>query len=110
MPDDGVINVPLMARLLYRLREQLGLKMVQYAQVIKVVVDPASEDGWRVYGLLGTDMGSSVAPQEFNYGAKKIAITAGAYVNHIVEPSFNFHFNLDIWEMVKFLLLVTYIS
>jgi hypothetical protein len=34
------------------------------------------------------------------YRAKKIMVTSGAYVNHILRPSFGIQLRLDIWEMV----------
>jgi len=62
--------------------------------------DPHNPSGWRVAGQLGSDEGESAQPKHFDFGASKIAITAGAYTNHILRPSFNFGFNIDIWEMV----------
>ncbi|OCH90039.1 FAD/NAD(P)-binding domain-containing protein [Obba rivulosa] len=100
MPDNGVINVTLLTRTLFRLCEQLGVKLLQYAYVNSVTPCISDPSLWLVGGLLGSDKGASAAPNQFTFGAHKIAITCGAYVNHILYPSFCFSLNLQIWEMV----------
>jgi len=101
MPDNGVINVSLLLRKLYEMSKALGADLVQYADVKKISPDPNTKDKWVVSGLLGTPEGDSVTPENFEVSTTKIAITAGAYVNHILAPSFPFKFDISIWEMVS---------
>ncbi|EMD32512.1 hypothetical protein CERSUDRAFT_118551, partial [Gelatoporia subvermispora B] len=100
MPDNGVINVSLLVRTLYRLCEKLGVTLLQYADVKHIHPDERDPTLWRVQGLLGSDKGPSAVPRAFNFSARKIAITCGAFVNHVLYPSFGFSLNLEIWEMV----------
>jgi sarcosine oxidase / L-pipecolate oxidase len=103
MPDNGVINVPHLTRSLYARCEKLGVTLVQYAEATHIMPDPQSpgKDTWLVQGHIASEKGSSVAPTSFTVVAPKIAITCGAFVNHVLYPSFGFHFDLDIWEMVS---------
>lgn len=93
-PDDGVINVPLTLRTLYRLAESFGAVLKQNIAVDKI--EPTSiRDSlhtWSVHGFSGE--------KRVNHLGKKLIITCGAYTNHILAPSFNCHLALDIWEMV----------
>ena len=41
--------------------------------------------------------GNGVEPVEIS--GRKIVLTCGAHVNHVLEPSFAFKFDLNIWEM-----------
>jgi len=89
----------LLMRTLFRFCEQLGVTLLQYADVKHIVPD-AHPELWRVQGLLGSDRGVGCMPEEFSFTARKIAITCGAYVNHVLYPSFAFSLNVEIWEMV----------
>lgn len=91
-PDDGVINVPLLLRTLYRLAESRGVRLEQSTEVKKLDPEGNNKSGWYVRA---TQDG-----QDMTYRAKKIIITSGAYVNHILRPSFGIQLRLDIWEMV----------
>ncbi|KAF7177495.1 hypothetical protein CNMCM7691_005748 [Aspergillus felis] len=88
-PDNGVINVPLLVRTLYRLCRDKGASLKEYTHVRRLEPDG---QGWNI---CATEKGFPVA-----YHARKIIITCGAYVNHILRPSFNVQLQLDIWEMV----------
>ncbi|KAF8965477.1 FAD/NAD(P)-binding domain-containing protein [Flammula alnicola] len=100
--DNGVINVPLLTSSLYGLCVKYGVQLKQYAEVKRIQVkDSHLVDEWRVYVEMGSDKGSSVVPTLQRTDAKKIAITCGAFVNHILAPSFNFTLDLDIWEMAS---------
>lgn len=101
MPDNGCINLTLLLRKLYELSKGLGVDLVQYADVRNISPDTNTEDKWLVSGQLGSPQGQSIAPEPFRVVATKIAITSGAYVNHVLAPSFGFGFNIDIWEMVN---------
>lgn len=100
MPDNGVINVSLLLRKLFDMSKALGADLVQYADVKKISPDPGTKDKWVVSGLLGSPEGDSIAPKHFEVHATKVAITSGAYVNHVLAPSFPFKFDINIWEMV----------
>ncbi|RDB24912.1 hypothetical protein Hypma_008041 [Hypsizygus marmoreus] len=99
--DNGVINVPLLTRSLYQLCEHYGVRFMQYADVKRIRPDLSTIDSWIVDVELGSDKGSSVAPAPYHASAPKIALTCGAYVNHVLYPSFNFTLNLSIWEMTS---------
>jgi sarcosine oxidase / L-pipecolate oxidase len=105
MPDNGTINVPLLLRTLTRLCRSHGVDFLEYATVAKISADhtkmfpPAN---WRVQGTLRSPAGVSVQGREFGFRTDKIALTPGAYVNHVLFPSFGFTLNVDIWEMVSF--------
>ncbi|KAF8593828.1 FAD/NAD(P)-binding domain-containing protein [Ceratobasidium sp. AG-I] len=101
MPDNGCINVTLLLRKLYDMSKALGVDLVQYADVKKISPDPSAEDKWLVSGLLGSSKGDSIAPEIFEVSTTKIAITPGAYVNHVLWPSFGFKLDINIWEMVS---------
>ncbi|MCJ1381524.1 hypothetical protein MMC17_004635 [Xylographa soralifera] len=93
-PDNGCINVQQLCRSLYRLAQDYGAHTHQYVSVTKIV--PLQEDGRQLWEVFGTKHGSN----DISFTAEKIVIACGAYVNHVVYPSFDFHLNLDIWEMV----------
>lgn len=103
MPDNGVINVALLTRSLHARCQKLGVTLAQYSEATQIMVDPKSVNGdtWIVQGKVHSDKGASVAPTQFMVIASKIAITSGAFVNHVLYPSFGFHLSLDIWEMVR---------
>lgn len=106
MPDNGCINVNLLTRTLFRLCDEAGVDLVQYAEVQKIHPDPSAEERWIVSGSLSTEMGSDFAPTLFESSTTKIAITAGAFVNHVLFPSFGFTFDLNIWDMVAFFKII----
>nr|POF14367.1 putative bifunctional amine oxidase [Quercus suber] len=92
-PDNGVINVPLLVRTLARLAKDYGAHTQQYTEVKKLIpVKENGEDTWkveaRVKGL-----------EAVSFRARRVIIAAGAYTNHVVQPSFNFKLKLNIWEM-----------
>ena len=94
-PDNGCINVQQLCRSLYRLAQSYGAHTHQYVAVTKI--QPYELHGRKVWEVLATHQdGHSV-----NHLAEKIVIACGAYTNHVVYPSFGFHLNLDIWEMVS---------
>jgi len=97
MPDNGCINVPLLLRTLYRLSEALGAQLSEYSTVTKIIPS-AGSGNWEVKGIQRNPSG--VTESEFTYFTDKIIITPGAYVNHVLYPSFDFSLNIDIWEMV----------
>lgn len=92
-PDNGVINVQLLLRTLSRLANHYGAHSRQQIQVTKLI--PAKKDGKSIWTVKGNQTGKG----EVDFMGRKIAITAGAYVNQILEPSFNLSLDLDIWEM-----------
>lgn len=89
-PDNGVINVPLLLRTLSRLAHSYGAEAQQYVKIKNL---RPHEKGWKAIGLK-----NETEPVEFS--GKKVVLTCGAYVNHVLEPSFGFKFDLNIWEMV----------
>ncbi|OBZ77765.1 hypothetical protein A0H81_02557 [Grifola frondosa] len=100
MPDNGTINVSLLMRSLFRLCEKLGVDLVQYAAVQAIRPDQSDLSSWFVEGLQSTDKGDTLAPKHFSFKTHKVAITCGAFVNHVLYPSFGFTLDVDIWEMV----------
>ena len=94
-PDNGCINVSLMQRKLVDLGLKHGVDIVEYARVTKV---KATEHDVKVEVECKNAKGDSSEQKTFN--ACKCAITAGAYANNILEPSFCIRLNLEIWEMV----------
>ncbi|OJD38024.1 amine oxidase (flavin-containing) [Diplodia corticola] len=93
-PDNGVINVQLLVRTLLGLAKDYGATAKQHTHVVRIRRPGAHESvGWQVETLRhNTD--------RVTYKAKKVIIGAGAYVNHVLELSFNMSLDLDIWEMV----------
>ncbi|KAH6643228.1 hypothetical protein C7974DRAFT_387082 [Boeremia exigua] len=93
-PDNGIINVPLLLRTLARLAKDYGAQTQQYTEVRKLVpMEEDNEDIWRVDTRVNGD-------EAVSFKARKIIIAAGAYTNHVVQPSFGFKLKLNIWEMV----------
>jgi sarcosine oxidase/L-pipecolate oxidase len=88
-PDNGIINVPLFLRTLYRLAQSYGAHLHQYTSVTKA---EACLEGWRVNS-------TNADNSPVTHVAQKLIVTSGAYTNHILAPSFNMHLDLDIWEM-----------
>ena len=50
---------------------------------------------------MGGPQGESGLTRKFGFRTDKIALTMGAYANHVLYPSFGFSLNLNIWEMVR---------
>ncbi|EIW74475.1 FAD/NAD(P)-binding domain-containing protein [Coniophora puteana RWD-64-598 SS2] len=82
MSDNGCINVPLLLRTLHRLCREHGVDLFDYATVKRV-------------------NGASAQGTAFAFRTDKIALTPGAYVNHILFPSFGFTLDVNIWEMAS---------
>lgn len=95
-PDNGCINVALVLRKLAELCRKNGTIIKEYAKVQKIMV--VSEDDIKI------EVECSNASDDIReikiFNASKCAITPGAYVNHILEPSFSIKLKVDIWEMV----------
>ncbi|KAK3985460.1 hypothetical protein QBC44DRAFT_335047 [Cladorrhinum sp. PSN332] len=92
-PDNGVINVPLLLRTLLRLAKDYDADAKQHTQVKSVQYD-TNTNTWNVSGVHHGKTGVA-------YHASKIIIASGAYVNHILKPSFGVQLDLDIWEMTS---------
>ncbi|KAG8157375.1 hypothetical protein KVR01_012759 [Diaporthe batatas] len=92
-PDNGVINVQLLLRTLLSLAKDYGAETKQHTRVENI--NPCKDDKstWEV-STTHHDTENVV------FKAKKIIITSGAYVNHVLKPSFGISLDLDIWEMV----------
>ena len=96
-PDNGCINVPEMLRQLARLCEETNnVDIVQFAKVHKIDTSTSSEEV-----IVSASIGEREECQEHKtFIGRKSIITAGAYTNQILDPSFDLHLDLDIWEMV----------
>ena len=92
-PDNGVINVALLLRTLSRLAKDYGAEAQQYVEIKALQPHGQNNSNWKALGHR-----NGVEPVEFS--GRKIVLTCGAYVNHVLEPSFGFKFDLNIWEMV----------
>ncbi|KAK4169898.1 peroxisomal sarcosine oxidase [Cladorrhinum sp. PSN259] len=92
-PDNGVINVPLLLRTLLRLAKDYDADAKQHTEVKSLEYD-TSANVWKVSGLRH-------GQEAVTYHAAKIIIANGAYVNHILRPSFGVQLDLDIWEMTS---------
>lgn len=95
-PDNGCINVSLTLRVLFDMGQKCGVEVKQYAAV--KLVEVINDSDIRVTVDIGSPGHNTT---EFVYAADKCVITAGAYVNDILEPSFKLKLNLDIWEMTS---------
>lgn len=91
-PDNGVINVQLLLRSLYSLARDYGADAKQHTKVEKIRPLDKDKSIWEVHG--------TVHDKSVTYVTKKIIITSGSYVNHVLKPSFGISLGLDIWEMV----------
>ncbi|KAK2596406.1 hypothetical protein N8I77_013297 [Diaporthe amygdali] len=92
-PDNGVINVQLLLRTLLSLAKDYGAEAKQHTRVENI--NPSQDDNniWEVH-TIRHDRDTIV------FKAKKIIIASGAYINHVLKPSFGISLDLDIWEMV----------
>ncbi|EWY82632.1 hypothetical protein FOYG_14726 [Fusarium oxysporum NRRL 32931] len=91
-PDNGVINVQLLLRTLYSLAKDYGAQAKQHTQVKQLRPLESDKSIWEVHAMVHDEV--------VKYLTKKIIITSGAYVNHVLKPSFSIGLRLDIWEMV----------
>ncbi|KAH7185178.1 uncharacterized protein B0J16DRAFT_355673 [Fusarium flagelliforme] len=91
-PDNGVINVQLLLRTLYSLARDYSADAKQHTKVEKIRPSDKDKSIWEVHG--------TVHDKSVIYLTKKIIITSGSYVNHVLKPSFGISLGLDIWEMV----------
>ncbi|EGC33823.1 hypothetical protein DICPUDRAFT_56257 [Dictyostelium purpureum] len=96
-PDNGVINVPLLLRTLYRLSAAYGARLVQYADV-KKITNNATKGGVDVEFVLSNSEGEVL--ETVTVHSAKAAITTNAFSNQVLQPSFGFKLDLNIWEMV----------
>ncbi|KAM6478334.1 hypothetical protein HDV62DRAFT_371411 [Trichoderma sp. SZMC 28011] len=92
-PDNGVINVQLLLRTLYKLSLDYGATAKQHTKVQAIKPSNHSHYAWDVHAVRHET-------EEAVFKAKKIIIASGAYVNHVLKPSFDISLDLDIWEMV----------
>ncbi|KAM7211207.1 putative peroxisomal sarcosine oxidase [Rhypophila decipiens] len=92
-PDNGVINVQLLLRTLLSLAKDYGAETKQHTSVLKIRPCKTDKNIWQVHTIRHET-------EDITFRAKKIIITPGAYVNHILKPSFGVRLDLDIWEMV----------
>ncbi|KAL2669808.1 hypothetical protein Neosp_015253 [[Neocosmospora] mangrovei] len=91
-PDNGVINVQLLLRTLYNLAKDYGAQAKQHTSVKEIRLSDEDSSIWEVHAM--------AHDVQVTYLTKKIIITSGAYVNHVLKPSFGISLDLDIWEMV----------
>jgi sarcosine oxidase/L-pipecolate oxidase len=91
-PDNGVINVQLLLRTLYGLAKDYGAQAKQHTQVKQIRPLDKDKSIWEVH--------ATVHDAPITYLTKKIIITSGSYVNHVLKPSFGISLRLEIWEMV----------
>ena len=89
-PDNGCINVPLVLRSLNRLVMQYGGRIIQQAEVLRIDAQP---------GAHRQTVTAKIQGKTTTLTAAKVAITAGAYTNQILKPSFDMELDLHIWEM-----------
>lgn len=83
-PDNGVINVQLLLRTLLSLAKDYGAEAKQHTQVDGIVPSASDSNIWEVHTTRHGNPDESVT-----FKAKKIVIASGAYVNHVLQPSFN---------------------
>ena len=94
-PDNGCINVPLVLRKLAELcLKSKKVDILEYARVTEIL--SALDD---VKLVAECKNASSDHSENKIFIASKCAITAGAYTNHILQPSFGIKLKLEIWEM-----------
>ncbi len=92
-PDNGVIDVQLLLRTLLGLAKDYGAEAKQHTRVKEI--RPTECDGsiWEVHTVRHET-------ESVTFKTKKIVIAPGAYINHVLKPSFGVSLDLDIWEMV----------
>ncbi|PNP59159.1 hypothetical protein THARTR1_01407 [Trichoderma harzianum] len=93
-PDNGIIDVQLLLRTLYRLAQDYGATARQHTKVHAVKPSNHPHHAWDVH-TVRHETEAAV------FKAKKIIIASGAYVNHVLKPSFDISLDIDIWEMVS---------
>ncbi|KKY38290.1 putative fad dependent oxidoreductase [Diaporthe ampelina] len=92
--DNGVINVQLLLRTLLGLAKDYGAEAKQNTRVENINPVKGDNSTWEVHT-------THRDTEAIAFRAKKIVITSGAYVNHVLKPSFGISLDLDIWEMVS---------
>lgn len=92
-PDNGVINVPLLLRTLLKLAENLGVDALEHAKVNSIRLSDDDTEVWEV-------VTTRDETEDVVFRTKKVILAPGAYINHVLKPSFGFSLDLDIWEMV----------
>ncbi|KAK3294312.1 uncharacterized protein B0H64DRAFT_400365 [Chaetomium fimeti] len=92
-PDNGVINVQLLLRTLMSLAKDYGAETKQHTKVEKIRPSEQASSIWEVHTVRHEE-------EKVTFRARKIVIASGAYVNHVLKPSFGIQLDLDIWEMV----------
>lgn len=93
-PDNGVINVQLLLRTLLSLAKDYGAEAKQNTRVESINLSQDDNSTWEVHTTRHDT-------ETIAFKTKKIVITSGAYVNHVLKPSFGISLDLDIWEMVS---------
>ncbi|KAF3112807.1 hypothetical protein TWF569_010211 [Orbilia oligospora] len=91
--DNGVINVQLLLRTLLSLAKDYGAETKQNTQVKEIRLSESDSNIWEVHTIRHEK-------DPIVFKAKKIVIASGAYVNHVLKPSFGISLDLCIWEMV----------
>eukprot|EP00298_Acanthocystis_sp_HF-20_P028122 c6672_g1_i1.p1 GENE.c6672_g1_i1~~c6672_g1_i1.p1 ORF type:complete len:309 (+),score=124.60 c6672_g1_i1:662-1588(+) len=94
-PDNGCINVSLVIETLRELCTKHGVHILEWADVKQI---KTYEKGIEVIAMIGDNLSCR---EPLKIPGERCAITVGAYINHILEPSFNFKLNLDIWQMAS---------
>ncbi|KAI1088079.1 hypothetical protein F5B19DRAFT_29487 [Rostrohypoxylon terebratum] len=92
-PDNGIINVQLLLRTLLSLARDYGAEARQHTRVKRICPSEDDRNTWEVQAVRH-EKDAAV------FKAKKVIITSGSYVNHVLKPSFGISLDLDIWEMV----------
>ncbi|KAI0012972.1 hypothetical protein F4779DRAFT_643076 [Xylariaceae sp. FL0662B] len=92
-PDNGVINVPLLLRTLIRLAKDYGAETERHTHVEYISPSESDSNIWEAHT-------TRHETDAIVFKARKIIITSGSYVNHVLKPSFGISLDLDIWEMV----------
>ncbi|KAI0410482.1 hypothetical protein F5X98DRAFT_385563 [Xylaria grammica] len=92
-PDNGIINVQLLLRTLLSLAKDYGARAEQHTDVKCIYPCESDSSIWEVHTIRHNTRASV-------FKAKKVVITLGSYVNHVLGPSFGISLDLDIWEMV----------
>ncbi|CAI4214327.1 unnamed protein product [Parascedosporium putredinis] len=82
-PDNGVINVPLLLRTLLKLAENLGADALEHAKVNSIHLSDDDTEVWEVKTTRDET-------EDVIFRTKKVILAPGAYINHVLKPSFDF--------------------
>ncbi|CAG8766734.1 16105_t:CDS:2 [Gigaspora margarita] len=98
--DNGIINVFLTLRILYKLAQENNVELRENEEVTKLELNTGNHSEDR--NVIVTTIRKNVngTQDTMTYSAKKVIITAGAYVNNVIK-TLNFQIQLCIWEMVS---------